>query len=219
MIILEHKDGMIQKLAVADLLDGGGEFRRLVNGNLDIVYSDPPWNPGMEKLWRRMAEVGPPVAYDNLLDAWCSTVAACEPDHIFCEQSFIERHRKMFTDAVERCPNWTLPLLEEWTVYYGSPGSRGCSRPNSLLHFGHQPLRTDPSEMRGIHMTRCVFEGLPYPPGATIGDPCIGKGMTSRLAHERGWHCIGTELNAKRLDYAITWLRKKGYQEGASHGE
>jgi hypothetical protein len=211
---MRHPDGMMQRLAVADIIHTDTFHQLIPRGGAWCVYSDPPWNPGNEKWWRRHAGAEPPSDYNELLDAWCQCVVDCWPEHVFCEQSVNDKHRAMFTEAVERCEAWTLPLLEEWTVYYGSPGSRGCSRPNKLLHFGHEPLRTDPSELHGIHMTRCVFEGLDWPDGATVADPCIGKGMTSRLAHEFGLHCVGTELAEKRLAYTTAWLEKKGYRDG-----
>lgn len=209
-----HPSGPIQLLAVADLLDDAPELlARMSPTPVSVVYSDPPWNPGNEKWWRRHAGAAPPVSYDHLLDAWCGVAAALRPEHVFCEQSINDHHRAMFVDAVERCDVWRLPLLEEWTVYYGSPGGRSCQRPNRLLHYGHRTITTDPTGMAGVAMTRRVFEGIPLPAGITVADPCMGKGMTSRLAHERGWNVIGTELNPKRLDYAISWLVRQGYVE------
>lgn len=217
-----HPHGLTQRLAVADLLAGAGAaLIAEADGPTDIVYSDPPWNPGNEKWWRRHAGVEPPERYEALLDAWCACVANLAPQHVFCEQSVNPRHRALFTDAVSRCDAWTLPLLEEWTVYYGSPGSRSCVRPNVLLHFGAQHLPTDPSGLRGEGMTRRVFEGLmmlghtlPAHRGEIV-DPCMGKGMTSRMAAEFGCDCLGTELNPKRLDYTIRWLMRHGYTETA----
>lgn len=209
-----HPDGMVQRLAVADLLNGGGGLLRSMAADpVPLVYSDPPWNPGNEKWWRRHAGAEPPADYNHFLDAWCRTVAAFAPLHVFSEQSANDRHRGMFLDAVGRCPGWTLPLLEQWTVYYGSPGSASCRRPNVLLHFGTDPLRTDPSGMAGVPMTRRVFEGISLDAPVTVADPCMGKGMTSRLAHDRVWNVVGTELNARRLDYTIRWLLKAGYVE------
>ena len=208
---LVHPNGQWQSLVVADLRAGGvWTFREAATG-VRIIYSDPPWNPGNEKWWRRHAGVEPPPDYAGLLDAWCTDVTHHTIEHVFCEQSVNPRHRQLFLDAVTRCPSWRLPLLEEWTVYYGSPGSRSCTRPNTLLHFGQRRLRTDPSGLSGEAMTSCVFEGLIYPTGTIVGDPCMGKGMTSRLAHAAGWCCVGTELNERRLDYAVRWLTRQGY--------
>jgi hypothetical protein len=132
---------------------------------------------------------------------------------VFCEQSVNAKHRGMFLAAVARCSGWELPLLEEWTVYYGSPGSRSCVRPNTLLHFGGEKLAGDPSGLSGEAMTRCVFDALGLPAGTVVADPCMGKGMTSRQAHEHGCDCFGTELNPARLEKTIAWLLKRGYRE------
>ena len=213
-----HPDGLEQRLAVADLLVDAGDLvvEMIAGRGAPLVYSDPPWNPGNEKYWRRHAGASPPDSYDRLLDAWCGLVARIGPRDVFCEQSTQSKHRDLFFAAVERCEAWRLPLLEQWTVYYGTPGpGRDCVRPNVLLHFGSAPLATDPSGMRGVPMTRRVFEGIDLPHGSLVVDPCMGKGMTSRLAHERGWNVVGTELNSRRLDYTIAWLMKRGYEERA----
>jgi hypothetical protein len=149
-----------------------------------------------------------PGSYTDLLDAWCRAVVACSTLHICCEQSVNDAHRQLLLDAVARCPHWTLPLREQWVVQYGSP-----LRPNVLLHFGHVRLATDPTGLHGEAMTRRGFEGLDLAPGGTVADPCLGMGMTSRMAHRFGQHCFGTELNAARLDRTIGWLLKQGYRE------
>ena len=209
-----HSTGQIQRLAVGDLTSGGVEiFSDLLqrSAGAGVVYSDPPWNPGNEKYWRRFAGVEPPTDYEALLDAWCECVSACKADHIFCEQSVIDRHRALLLDATERCEGWYLPLIEQWTVQYGSP-----LRPNVLLHWGSENLASDPSGLHGEAMTRKVFEGLSAM-GAlhdtTVSDPCTGLGMTSRLAHRFGASFVGTELNSARLARAIAWLLKQGYEE------
>src|SRR5690606_28575755 len=140
---------------------------------VSIVYSDPPWNPGNEKYWRRHAGASPTRGYDRLLDAWCRCAVACRAEHVFVEQSVNPAHKQLLLGAIARCHGWTLPLLEEWTVQYGSP-----RRPNALLHFGAARLTTDPSGMHGIGMTREVFRGLRVRPGTAVADPCMGLGTT-----------------------------------------
>lgn len=217
MIRVFEKDGVYQMIAVADLLKNAGEVIQeavaMLTSKTTVVYSDPPWNPGNEKWWRRHAEASIPESYDHLLDAWCKCAAVCEPEHVFCEQSVNDKHRALFTAAVDRCEDWTLPLIEEWTVHYGSPGARSCIRPNKLLHFGNSKISTDPSGMRGQPMTHCVVDGISHDVPWLLIDPCMGKGMTSREAHLHGAHCVGTELNAKRAGFAIKWLLKRGYVE------
>jgi hypothetical protein len=209
MNMLVHESGTSARLAVADLTRGGVEiFRSLLPSvGARIVYSDPPWNPGNEKYWRRYAGQDPPTNYRAFLDAWCACAASCGADHIFCEQSVIDAHRTMLLDAVDRCPDWTLPLLEQWTVLYGSP-----KRPNVLLHFGRDRLTTDPSGMAGVKMTSRVFDGVSIEAGMTVADPCTGLGTTARVAHTHGCSFVGTELNPARLARTEAWLRGHGYR-------
>lgn len=209
MRVFRNQYGWEQRLAQADLVNGGVDtFASLIRGRVAVVYSDPPWNPGNEKYWRRFAGENPPEDYRKFLDAWCACASACDAEHVFCEQSIIRQHRKMFFDAVDRAPSWKLPAYWMWTVQYGSP-----KRPNVLIHFGHKKIDTDPSWLSGEKMTRMVFMGLHLKDGDTVADPCMGLGMTSRVAHKFGLNCIGTELNPKRLDRTIDWLLKHGYQE------
>lgn len=208
--LLKHPSGQWQHLAVADLTTGTGVeiFRALVQESpVPLVYSDPPWSPGNEKWWRRYAGESPPESYSKFLGGWVAAAASCNPEHVFVEQSIRAEHRDYLTQAINRCPSWNIPYQEAWRTYYGSP-----ARPNMLLHYGCAPLATNPADLKGVKMTREVFKGLStYPQGTVVADPCMGLGMTSRLAHERGWNCIGTELNPARLQKTIDWLLRKGY--------
>lgn len=205
----KHPDGMTQRLALADLTRGGGAVltSMVQKGRPVVVYGDPPWSPGNEKWWRRHAELAPPMHYSDLLGGWCGAVAALRPVHVFCEQSVNAGHRKLFLDAFDQS-GCGLGSAVEYVTTYGSP-----KRENILVHYGPE-ISTDPTGMSGVPMTRAVFAGIEWPAGSVVVDPCIGKGMVSRLAHEFGLDCVGTELNPKRLNKTISWLLKKGYIEG-----
>jgi hypothetical protein len=206
-----------QLLAVADLVNGGSDtlLSMIPYRSPVLFYSDPPWNPGNEKWWRRHAGQEPPKAYGELLTEWCRCASETKPFAVLCEQSANDKHRGLFTAQVAKTSEWNLPLLREYTVHYGSPAGASCRRPNVLLHYGTTVLTTDPTGMHGEAMTRCVFEGLVFPTGTVIVDPCTGNGMTSRMAHYFDCDFVGTELNSKRLDYTISWLLKHGYKEVA----
>jgi hypothetical protein len=115
----------------------------------------------------------------------------------------------MLLDATERSSLWSLSLLETWTVLYGGASAR---RPNALLHFGRHRIRTDPSGMANEPMTVRVCAGVNVFPGSWIVDPCMGKGMTSRMAHYFQWNAVGMELNPKRLALTVKWLERHGYE-------
>lgn len=57
-------------------------------------------------------------------------------------------------------------------------------------------------------MTRHVFSCVAKK-GESVFDPCVGKGMMARMAHEFGMACYGIEINSKRLAVTIKWLEKK----------
>lgn len=209
-------NGLEQRLIVGDLEKPSDreKFTSALPDQVGMVYSDPPWNPGNATYWRTHAKRGPCTDYDEFLDCWCAVVKECigrGAAHIFCEQSHNEKHRELLFCAIYRAA-WFLGLQEEWTVYYGSPGSASVKRPNTLLHFGDEPIKTDPSDMAGEPMTIRVCAGAGVPPGEWVVDPCIGKGMTSRMAHYFQWNCVGMELNQKRMDKTISWLSGRGYR-------
>ncbi len=174
---------------------------------VDFVYSDPPWNPGNEKYWRTHAKTGESSGYDAFLMAWCRVVVAFNPSKVLVEQSANWEHANQLIAATAMCDGWRWPLLEHWQIEYSRP-----ARPNRLLHFGWRRLATDPSGMTGEKMTLRVFDGLPLHPGMTVGDPCMGKGTTSRVAHHYGLNCVGTEMNPTRLEVTISWLLRRGYE-------
>ena len=209
-LIAQGPKGLKQILAVGDLCGEGGVWLMEQLASLPrmrLVYSDPPWNPGNAKYWRTHAGDTTRVAYSELLLAWCKVVVASGATDVFCEQSHIDKHRQMLFDAVAETPEFP-PLLEQWIVYYGS---LGCIRPNSLLHFGEWPISSNPANRCNAAMTREVFLGFPNLAQGWVLDPCIGKGMTSRMAHQFGMNCLGLELNPKRLAHTLQWLERKGY--------
>lgn len=200
--------GLTQVLVCADLLTEADRIRLELPARVDAVYSDPPWTPGNEKYWRRHAGVGDGRGYAAFLAAWHAVTAMCVQrgaEHVLVEQSENAGHRQAFLDARA---GWNLPQSKEWIVAYGRP-----SRPNRLLHFSWRALTADPSGMSGQEMTLRACVGLHLPPGATIVDPCMGRGMTSRIAHILGWQFFGVELNPRRLAVASTWLRRQGYED------
>lgn len=203
-----------QQIHICLDLESAGSLYTIENilPRCDLVYSDPPWNPGNATYWRTHAKKPPCKDYSHFVDTWAKAVALgikAGARHVFSEQSSHLAHRQVMLDAA--AAHWPLPLLEEWTVFYGSPGSGSVRHPNHLLHYGITPLRTNPSDMAGEAMTIRVCAGVHLPAGSVIFDPCMGKGMTSRMAEYFDWDCVGTELNHARLQKTIEWLIKKGY--------
>ena len=100
-----------------------------------------------------------------------------------------------------------LPRFQnKWRVYYGHP-----KRPNYLLYFSNDPIFSgNPEGLADKMMTEYVFDRVARA-GEGVLDPCIGKGLTAKMAHKFGMVCYGVELNAKRLKVTIEWLINHGY--------
>jgi hypothetical protein len=176
---------------------------------VDLVYSDPPWNPGNATYWRTYAKLGACRSYASFLDRLVAIYVACQhrgARHVLVEQSSNPAHHGMLLDAVHRHPEWMLPLQRVYDVLYAKP-----QRPNALLHFGREPLSTDPTGLASEPMTLRSLSGARPEPGTWIVDPCMGLGMTSRMAHGLGLNCFGCELNPQRLARTTAWLVKQGY--------
>lgn len=206
----------IQRLLCADLehSDTFSKIKAMLPKRVALVYSDPPWNPGNATYWRTHANKEPCASYPDFLDKWIDIVVECierGARDVFVEQSQIVKHKEMFYEAIKRHEEWCLNLLETWTVYYGSPGSASVRRPNLLIHYGLEKIKTNPEGMAGEPMTIRVCAGLERRQGIWVVDPCMGKGMTSRMAVYFDWNAVGVELNQKRLGYTIKWLEKQGY--------
>lgn len=204
---------LIQRLAVLDLDSADGLVCAigLLPEVVRLVYSDPPWNPGNATYWRTYAKTGNACAsYQAFLDRLVAIYVECQRRgalDVLVEQSIKPEHRSMLVAATHRNPGWTLPYQGHYEVSYSSH-----PRPNALLHWGVSKLTGDPSGLRGEPMTRAAIAGvLPPSDGTWFVDPCMGLGMTSRMAHEFGANCFGTELNPARLAKTIAWLTKRGY--------
>ena len=182
------------------------DYRRLLPNRVRLVYSDPPWNPGNATYWRTHAKMAPCFSYERFLDAFASVVALAADmgaGDILIEQSANIAHSNYLLRAFERC-GISVPLRRRYEVLYSG-------HPNALFHFGLRVLHTDPSGMSGEAMTLRACAGVCAPSGSWVVEPCTGKGMTSRMAHCFGWNLVGSELNQKRLDVTLAWLKRQGY--------
>lgn len=216
--VYDGPEGLTQSFSQADLTapEGVPTFRRVLAGRRAwLVYSDPPWDPGNEKYWRRHAKLAPPITgFDRLMDAWVACCLAADPVHVLVEMSIHADRNRWFFDAVARAgAAWRWPEQRRYEVRYSSQ-----KLPNLLVHYGPTPLATDPSGLAGQPMSHAAFAGLGMPRGALVVDPCTGLGMTSRLAHIFGCHFAGTELNPTRLARTVEWVGKKGYRARTGTG-
>jgi hypothetical protein len=180
------------------------------------VYSDPPWNPGNASYWRNHAGLEPCESYARFSDGWVWVAAQCqrrEAEVVMVEQAVNPAHQQYLLDAIARNPDWKLPYRTQWKVLYGSSNKR---IPNALMYWSDRLPRVDPSGLYSESVTIRAFadfQARGYLEPEWVCDPCMGKGMTSRMAHAFGLCCIGSELNPKRLEITRNWLKREGYTE------
>jgi len=190
--------GDIEKDECCELLE--------IPSKIYMVYSDPPWNPGNARMWRTLSRLdghsGRKVNWDRFVARFCEHIIYSNPDHIFVEM------------GVKQTPNYINAVLENgfpdfregWNVFYN------YVHPNKILYFSNIGGFTgNPEGMKNEPMTRHVFEHIAKQ-DEIVFDPCVGLGMTARMAHRFKMTCYGVELNPMRLKKTLLWLLKHGYE-------
>lgn len=173
--------------------------------NIYMVYSDPPWNPGNARMWRTLSKLdgdsGRKVVWEWFVNRFCEHVMSTHPPHVFVEMGI-----KQTPGFINMAFEYGLPSLQGiWNVYYN------YTHPNRLLYFSSvRGFPGDPEGMKNEPMTRHVFEHIAKS-GEIVFDPCVGLGMTARMAHRFDMICYGVELNPDRLGRTLGWMVEHGY--------
>jgi hypothetical protein len=171
--------------------------------NIYLVYSDPPWNAGNARMWRTLSEydgsVGRKVDWDYFSRQIYIQIKSVNPTHVFIEMGS-KQTSEVLRNFVEygflRCQN-------SWQVYYNS------THPNTVSYFSEYPGFTgNPDGMKNEPMTRHIFENIAKK-GEVVFDPCIGLGMTARMAHMFDMICYGNDINPHRLQRTMKWIAQK----------
>ncbi len=180
---------------------------------INMVYTDPPWNTGNCKYWRTIAHKDDnsiktyhQVYFKEFLTKMINSLNtnSSKMNVIWIETSIKEAEtvKKIITKKSN------LPFSGEWTIYYGSP-----KRPNKLLRFSkNENIKNDPTGLSGQAPTEWAFKQEDSLKSKTVLDPCIGKGMTARIAYKHDKTCYGMELNPRRLQKTIEFFERKGFK-------
>lgn len=171
----------------------------MASARADVVYSDPPWGPGNQRYWHTHNGSAPRTDWAAFLAAFCSVCATYrKPD----APVFVEMGLRWVEELDAAMKHAGLPRQRRWDITYGRP-----ARPNALLLYGDRDMPVDLGpNTHGEPITRTILTAV-VRPGAIVLDPCCGKGMTARHAHNNGAAFRGSELNAKRLEETASWLR------------
>ncbi|HEX9117578.1 MAG TPA: hypothetical protein VGA61_16020 [Anaerolineae bacterium] len=167
----------------------------------DLVYVDPPWNQSNLKAFATKAAL--PMAgteFARFLDALLETVRVC-PGYLFMEMG-----RASLKLLRERVTLKNGIIAQSWDITYYR------KHPNYLvqLAFGAvPPVQGDPTGLDDEDTPRWALLHLKEKQ-QLVFDPCLGRGLTLRTAHQLGQTCIGMEFNPRRLAVALAYLAQAG---------
>jgi DNA modification methylase len=174
-----------------------------IPNNIYLIYSDPPWNAGNAKMWRTLSKCdgirGRLIDWDYFIMQLCIQIKVVNPDHIFLETGC-----KQTEDIINRLNLLGFPKHRDtWQVFYNS------IHPNMISYFSDKPsFKGNPTGMKNEAMTKYIFKNIAKK-NEIVFDPCIGLGMTARMAYNFDMICYGNDLNPERLEKTMLWLSKK----------
>lgn len=183
-----------------------GDFEKLHCPPADLVYCDPPWGPGIAKIFRTKAGVpNPNLDYPQFLASLGDIFRRYVRGEVWLDMGcrWIDLLDKIMAQSGAR----TLGIYE---TFYGRP-SRPARLWRGAFVNSNFPLveGKGPTGLSGEKIAEWIFNFCAQPGGIVI-DPCIGLGMTARFAHRYGMICYGMELHPRRLAVTIEWLAKQG---------
>ena len=198
------------RFAVGTVADGAVQAV-LGGARADIMYSDPPWGPGLLKTFQ--TEAGKKMAafiqqnWTDFLRSFCmvSTMHVDGP-------VFVEMGLKWVDELAAAMQAAGIDEQARYTAFYGSP-----KRPSALwLGWKPQPevrrarwasiaAKLDLEGQAGAKLVRHAL--APWideqPRHKIVLDPCTGLGLTARTAASLGYYFAGVEPDRTRLNRAV----------------
>jgi hypothetical protein len=192
------------RLEVGDIHYGSVE-RVMGEEKAHVIYSDPPWGPGLLQMFATMNEPGssPVVGWAQFLATFCAICAAYRAPFA---PVFVEMGVQWVDQLDGVMGQHGLRNQRRWAVTYGSKKN---PRPSTVSLYGEYDIPIDlPSPPHGEPVTKAILSAV-VKPGDIVLDPCTGLGMTARITHKLGGHFRGAELNPKRMEATVAWLRSR----------
>lgn len=168
----------------------------------DVVYTDPPWNKGNARAFRTKAGDSRAVDFlGSLLPAILSVVKGVEHAAIEMGNFHADDLRWLITSKGG-------VVLADWKITYYR------KNPSRLLHctFTGEPPLVDSCDGMDDDDTPQWFLERVASKGCVVFDPCMGRGLTSRVADDLGMKALGMELHPRRLAVSIDRLVDRGYK-------
>lgn len=194
------------------------DLEGLVERNVDVFYSDPPWGQANLRYWETMRLKMNELDESERNDV-PDLVAFLDRIMSLCVKhtkgyAVIEYGQKWREQLVEMARGKGMKLLTVVETKYRS-GSKMLPLDLLLFSVGITPnsgivetFERDVSGTHGYETVRRAFGALGVQKGLTVLDPCCGMGYTAQAAVDNGMTFRGNELNAARLAKTKARLEK-----------
>lgn len=154
--------------------------------NVDMIYSDPPWNQGNVNSFVTKAGLTSYITdFDAFLDVIFNHITNIRPKVCYIEMGF------QYVGDIERRLHKLYPVIQKWEICYGSKNTLSY-----LVRGG--PVKAD-IDFTGYNDKDTPFIAVKYENPDTIYDLCTGRGTTMAAAHQYNKRFYGTELHPNRL--------------------
>ena len=199
------------KLLCGDITKGAVDIV-MENEKANIIYSDPPWGMSNLKFWdtinvKMNNQNKRETNWDLFMKNFCNIINKYSNDNT---PVFIEMGIKFYEEfllIIEKNTNYKLKQLFK-TQYRGS----GKLLPMIVMYLTNSfDYIFDETKINETHSDQTVINILTpiAQKDFIVLDPCTGFGRTMRISDSLNMRFRGTELNQKRLDKAIKYLRGK----------
>ena len=199
-------------LACGDLDKGDGPrliaFGVPLMKDIKTFYSDPPWNLGLAKAFRTKAGLSSDETEFVELMARVLELAASVRGDVWIEMG--HQHAK---HVAEWMKIYNIPWFCNFDITYAD------NKPCALVYgtFSQVQPFVIPAHLRGEKIVEWALSRGTLP-GDVVLDPCLGLGMTTRVAHKLNLHVLGMELHPERLARSIDDLARLGKYEPVKIG-
>lgn len=160
-----------------------GSIMEFQPGDLDYdyIWTDPPWNPGVLRLFERQASARRAPSLGILLDRLA----------LFAANAPLGAHI-LYSASTPQYLETAMPNTP-WVDAYQSDNGKPCR-----LYCTAPP---PDNGLTGQDLIAACYQTLP--PGTRILDPFLGTGLAIPHAIRRELHITGIEISAKRCQQAI----------------
>lgn len=187
-------DGKGSAVSVHDLRAGAPAFMI----GVELIYTDPPWTQGNVNSFVTKAGLDSRVSsFAEFMDPLFAAVAEIRPQVCFLEVG--QKHMEDFRVRLGSL----FPSVQVWPITYYRKNS--CY----LLRGG---MSQSAKDYTGMDDERTPAEAISAERPASVGDICMGRGLTMLSAHRAGARFVGAELNQRRLAVAIDRAAKIGVE-------